>query len=524
MNDRERRFNITGPCFPEDHYMVDIGPKLHAIAHDYIERGDYFTINRPRQYGKTTTLFLLGEVLAAEYLVIRLSFEGRDTYFESPGHFANSLRAELKEKLDRVKPALANIFDERAKETEDPLFYLRGKISALCTASDKPIVVMIDEVDKATNYQVFNAFLGLLRDLYISRGTEGVSTFQSVILAGVTDIKNLKRKIRPEEHSGINSPWNIAADFTVDMSFSVPEIAGMLREYESDHGTGMDIEAVAERIYFYTNGYPFLVSKLCKMIAEGSADWTARGVDEAVDSLVLTQNTLFDDMVKNVLNDEPFGQLIRGSLLEGEDLSYDPNNPLIGFGLMYGILRKEGEKARVSNIIFETVLYNLFTSLEETSRKRRINVPDQSLFVTGGKLDMDTVVSRFADFMKTEYRDRDSGFIETNARLLFLSYLKPIINGTGHYTVEPETRGNRRMDIRVMYGREEQIIELKIWRGEKYEQDGIARLAEYLDILGHSKGWLLSFCDLKNTPRTGGVYDVDGKTISETIVAFGDKA
>lgn len=60
------------------------------------------------------------------------------------------------------------------------------------------------------------------------------STFQSVILAGVYDIKNLKLKIRLEKEHQYNSPWNIAADFTVDMSFAAGEIAGMLEEYEAD--------------------------------------------------------------------------------------------------------------------------------------------------------------------------------------------------------------------------------------------------------------------------------------------------
>ena len=31
--------------------------------------------------------------------------------------------------------------------------------------------------------------------------------------------------------------------------------------------TGMDIKTVSEEIYKYTNGYPFLVSKLCNLIA-----------------------------------------------------------------------------------------------------------------------------------------------------------------------------------------------------------------------------------------------------------------
>ncbi|MBR3466963.1 MAG: hypothetical protein IKH15_07070 [Bacteroidales bacterium] len=37
-----------------------------------------------------------------------------------------------------------------------------------------------------------------------------------------------------------NSPWNIAADFNVDMTFHPEEIAQMLRDYENDTHTGKD--------------------------------------------------------------------------------------------------------------------------------------------------------------------------------------------------------------------------------------------------------------------------------------------
>ena len=50
-----RRFNVTGVCVPEKHYMVDISGKLAKIR-EMVDYGDYFTINRARQYGKTTTL------------------------------------------------------------------------------------------------------------------------------------------------------------------------------------------------------------------------------------------------------------------------------------------------------------------------------------------------------------------------------------------------------------------------------------------------------------------------------------
>lgn len=54
-------FNVTGLCIPEKHYMVDISSKIKKIL-EMVDRGDYFTINRPRQFGKTTTFNeLIGE-------------------------------------------------------------------------------------------------------------------------------------------------------------------------------------------------------------------------------------------------------------------------------------------------------------------------------------------------------------------------------------------------------------------------------------------------------------------------------
>ena len=52
--------------------------------------------------------------------------------------------------------------------------------------------------------------------------------------------------------------------------FSALDIAGMLKEYEGDHKTGMDINAIAGMIFDYTSVIHFLkvVSKLCLLIDE----------------------------------------------------------------------------------------------------------------------------------------------------------------------------------------------------------------------------------------------------------------
>ena len=72
-----KKFNTTGVCIPTKHYMADVSEKVEQIA-AMVEEGKYFTINRPRQYGKTTMLYLLFKYFQEKkhYLPIKISFEG----------------------------------------------------------------------------------------------------------------------------------------------------------------------------------------------------------------------------------------------------------------------------------------------------------------------------------------------------------------------------------------------------------------------------------------------------------------
>jgi hypothetical protein len=149
-----------------------------------------------------------------------------------------------------------------------------------------------------------------------------------------------------------------------------------------------------------------------------------------------------------------------------------------------------------------------------------MDVPENTRFVIDGKLDMQQILLKFQELMKAEYRESDETFLEQQGRLLFLCFLKPIINGTGFYYVEPETRNRTRMDIVVAYGGEEHIIELKVWHGEKYRMDGIRQLEGYMENRNRSKAYLVSFCFNKNkTYESGWVGTGEtGKEIFEVRV------
>lgn len=212
--------------------------------------------------------------------------------------------------------------------------------------------------------------------------------------------------------------------------------------------------------------------------------------------------------------------MIERIIVNGAQVMFEIRNPLIDLGVMYGILKEQDGKAVVSNVFFETVIFNYYTSVRATNALMSTEYADKSIYVHDGRLDMQIVLQKFSAFMKAEYRDEDGGFVERQGCLLFLSFLRPIINGVGHYAVEPQTRQNTRMDIQVFYGADEFIVELKIWHGPKREQAAYEQLAGYLDARGVQKGYLLSFCDARSATTTERIFIHNGHEIFETIVAY----
>ena len=154
-----KKFNITGTCIPARHYMADVSTKIAKIM-QMVEDEDYFIINRPRQYGKTTTLFTIAERLekTGEYLVFNISFEGLgDTVFQDEKHFASGFLKQLVRRTPKKFGKIAKWLTE-VEPTVERLDDLSLVITSLVKKTTKKVVVLIDEVDKSSNNQLFISF------------------------------------------------------------------------------------------------------------------------------------------------------------------------------------------------------------------------------------------------------------------------------------------------------------------------------------------------------------------------------
>ena len=522
-----KRFNVTGTCYPDKHYMVDISERLEIIA-QMVGRGDYFCINAGRQYGKTTTLYALKKKLDADYCVFSLSFEGlADSAFDSIENLGSEFIWMLSECIEynetqNVSSELKALIQKLSSEERISSRHFSEVLSKINLLSSMPMVIIIDEVDQAGNYPVFIKFLGLLRDKYLKRTDR--PTFQSVILAGVYDIKNLKLKIRPEAEHQYNSPWNIATQFDVDMSLPADGIEGMLAEYKRDHAGVpevdiMDTHEMAQLVYDYTSGYPFLVSRLCQILDDKKMRWDKEGFLSAEKQLLLERNTLFDDMVKKLDDFPELSNTLEAILYRGETFIFNPDNKNFNIAKMFGYIKpNEKGKAVISNRIFETRLYNYFSSKEETSRIFSMGAIDKNQFIQNGEIDMEHLLSRFVLHFNDIYGREDGRFVEEKGRKLFLLYLKPIINGVGNYYIEAQTRDETKTDVVIDYLGHQYIIELKIWRGNAYNERGEEQIAGYLDFYHAKKGYLVSFCFNKNKQSGMKTIQVGDKEIVECVV------
>ncbi len=499
----KKDFNITGTCRPKEHYMMNDSRRFAGIM-DFVERGKYFVINRPRQYGKTTMLFaLLRELEKNEnYLPLIMNFQGiSQSHYESSDAFAQFFFKELKGELQRANDGFSEeqIQTIAAIETLDDL---SERITQIVKMTAKRLVLLIDEVDASSNYEPFLYLLGMLRTKFLSRDLPKHHTFHSIVLAGVHDIKSLKFKLRNPDDAQYNSPWNIATDFKVEMEFRPDEIIFMLKQYSEAENVRINYEEIAQKLYYYTSGYPFLVSKLCKTIAEDilpqkedKNEWTLADLEKSVQLLLKENNTNFDSLIKNLENNTDLYNFTYRLLINAESIPFNPDSPLIRLGTMYGIFKENGN-LKIHNQIYQQRIYNYMTvrRIEEGSIGGSRYLGDQ-FTNDDGSLDLESVLRKFQQFMKEQYSKRNNELIEREWRLIFLAFLKPILNGQGHDFKEVETSEEKRLDIVVTYLAWKYIIELKIWRGEKSHQKGLNQLADYLEKHNVEKGWLLIFDD-----------------------------
>ncbi|RLC01562.1 MAG: hypothetical protein DRI57_30950 [Deltaproteobacteria bacterium] len=217
-----------------------------------------------------------------------------------------------------------------------------------------------------------------------------------------------------------------------------------------------------------------------------------------------------DSLIKNLENNRNLYENVFNILINGKRIPFNITTPVINLGMLYGILSDSQEGCKIHNRIYEQRIYSYMMTKRLMSEPEPMLAPHPEYYTEDG-LNVRLILERFQTFMKEHCSHKDRKFLEREGRLLFLSFLRPIINGRGFDFKEPNVGDERRMDIVITWQDKRYVLELKIWHGPKAHQAGLKQLSDYLDTYSLKKGFLL-------------IYDFNkNKKYKQEEIAFEDK-
>ncbi|MBQ6474484.1 MAG: ATP-binding protein [Victivallales bacterium] len=512
-----RFFNTAGPCIPKRHYMLPPLPRI-SEALDLVRDEQYFILHAPRQSGKTTSLIALCQEInrSGEKYAVYCSLEAV-AVGSATRNVSVELALELQESiLDFVKiPSLAEI--KLIKDRPDAV--IRQFLGDVCQALDKPLVLLLDEVDAMQG----ESLLSLLRQLrkgYVELPL-GKPFPASVALVGMRNIRDYRIQIRPESETlGTASPFNIVAKCLTLNVFTEEQIAELYAQHTAETGQAFEPEAI-RRAHYWTGGQPWLVNAIARDCVrelcggDVTRPVTAEMVDEAAYGIILRREVHIDSLLARLR--EPAVRRVLEPAIVGDELPLvNSINSDLSLVLDLGLLTPDEEGRLVpSNRIYAEVFLRTLSLDYQNMIKRTIPAP---AWIREDGLDMDSLLKGFQAFWRENsemFTSREGDYTEALPHLVLMGFLQRVVNGGGRIVREWAV-GNGRLDLLVEFRQGRYPVELKI-KGNSSQDSGIAQLLGYMDGLGVSEGWLLTFDRTGNLPweqrLTWETIQRDGKTV-----------
>ena len=488
-----KTFNVTGPCHPNKHYMLLTQERCQGLL-QLVEQEQYFVIHAARQSGKTTLLLELTQQLneTGDYYALYCSLETAQGIVEAEKGIPAIVR-ELASEIGFQKALQKYSF---AKEVNDSDFntMLRLSLSYFCQKLDKPLVIFFDEVDCISNGTLI-AFLRQLRYGYINRGR--IPFVHSIALVGMRNIRDYKSDLRNGRKTmGSYSPFNISKVSKTLRNFTLDEIAKLYAQHTQETGQVFSID-VTQKVYDYTQGQPWLVNAIaCEIVEqilefEVSRQIEPAHVSLAAQTLIMRRDTHIDSLMERLK--EKRVQRIVEPVIVGEAKGYDLLDDDYQYVLDLGLLSYTSKKLLPSNPIYGEVIIRTLSFRSQMEMEESGYLPTPT-YVVDGKLDVKQLLSNFQQFWRenSEIWVQRYQYLEAAPHLILQAFLQGIVNSGGRISREMAS-GKKRLDLCVHYQGSKYPIELKLRYGDKTYTEGLGQLADYMDKLGCSEGWLIVF-------------------------------
>lgn len=513
-----KHFNTTGPCSPEDHYMLPALSRLPDMR-SLVDQKLYFVLHAARQTGKTTSMMTLARELTTEgrYAAAVLSAQPAAVFshdIETAEKLLLGVWRDVAE--DELPPELRPPKWEESETGQR----IRSALRDWARAIPRPLVVFIDEID-ALEDELLLSVLHQLRDGFPHRPK---SFPWSLALVGMRDVHDYKVKSATSTRLRTSSPFNIKARSLTMGNFTAEDVATLYQQHTEATGQVFTSEATA-RAFELTQGQPWLANALAKvsveeLVTDRTQPITTEHIEQARETLILRREThlgslaerLHEDRVRHVIE-----QLLTGDSglqnIPSDDLEYVRD---------LGLVTKEKPPAIANPIYREVIPRELTWTTQEFMTQETVwyVLPD-------GRLDMDKLLTAFQQFFRenSEHWEERFDYKEAGPQLLMQSFLHRVVNGGGRIEREYGL-GRGRTDLLVLWphpgGVQRGVIELKVLRKalDKTIAEGLAQTFDYGERCNADEMHLVVF-DRSKKPWSKKIFKRTRKHNGTTIKVWG---
>jgi len=508
-------FNTAGPVNMPEHYRID---PLHRWdleeVLNLINQKKYFILHAPRQTGKTSSLLALQEYLnqRKEYFCLYANFEvGQASRNDLKSgirgivvEIANRLSIILKDRSTIHK--IIDIFNESAAENG-----LNSVLSYISSTIDKPLVLLIDEIDSL----VGDTLISVLRQLRAGYDKRPANFPSTIILCGVRDIKDYRIHTSGNDIITGGSAFNIKAVSLKLGNFSKDDVIELYSQHTLETKQKFS-ENCFDLIMELTDGQPWLVNALAyeatyniRENRDSSVMITKDIIEEAKERLIISRQTHLDQLADKLSEDRVRRVIL--PMIIGEEAQVQKDDEQ--YCLDLGLIKVTENGLMISNKIYKEVIPR---ELTESKQRFFMSVFNPDWMNTDKSINTVRLITLFRDFWRENseiWASHIKGYQEAAPHLVFQAFLQRVANGNGRISREYAI-GRGRLDILLEWQEQRIAIEIKtISQKQKYEtvkEMAIKQTSEYAEKISATEAHLL-------------IFDRDGKMnwqnncLSETV-------
>ena len=448
----EKFFNTAGPIIREDNYCID---PLKRINKDeimtLIAKKRFFILHAPRQTGKTSSLFALQDYINKEghYKCLYVNVEPAQTARSDVARGMKAIVALL-HRANR-HTFQDHLFESYLTEGIDKYgedVVLSEVLSAWSRKSEKPIVLLIDEIDAL----VGDTLISVLRQLREGYAQRPYAFPQSIILCGVRDVRDYR--IFSDKDQQIitgGSAFNIKAESLTVGDFTQEEIRTLYEEHTKETGQEFE-EGVYDLAWDYTRGQPWLVNALAYEVCfrneigkDRNNPITTQLFEGAKAELVIRRDTHIDQLADKLKEDRV--RRVIEPILAGREQYQEMSDEDIQYCEDLGLIKRKGS-LEISNDIYREVIPRALSNVSQRNIVQQL----QWYVEKDGKLNMIKLLTNFQQFFREHSESWLTRFKyeEAGPQLLLQAFLQRILNGGGLIDREYGL-GRKRTDLYIRW-------------------------------------------------------------------------